>query len=217
MKEKVSYLQVVEHYEKCFEKHGANNQGVDWPSQKDLNTRFKVMTDIMSTAKQDGKHSLLDFGCGVALLLDWIKENKLIDSVTYSGCDLSDKFINFCKTKDPLTNFFQIDAIAQPEQMPEYDYIIMNGVLTMKTSLSFDEMWEFSKNLISSTFQKAKVGLAFNLMSKQVDWERNDLFHVPLDLLANFVTKNLTRHFIIRNDYGLYEYTVYLYKEPRGH
>ena len=50
-------------------------------------------------------------------------------------------------------------------------------------------------------------------MSKQVDWERDDLFHLPLDLLADYLTRNLSRHFVIRNDYGLYEYTVYVYHD----
>jgi hypothetical protein len=30
-------------------------------------------------------------------------------------------------------------------------------------------------------------------------------------LLAEFLTKDLTRNFIFRNDYGLYEYTAYVY------
>lgn len=49
-------------------------------------------------------------------------------------------------------------------------------------------------------------------MSKDVDWEREDLFHLSLDELSNFLTKEVSRNFIIRNDYGLYEYTTYLYK-----
>ena len=55
-------------------------------------------------------------------------------------------------------------------------------------------------------------GVAFNVMSKHVDWERDDLFHLPFDEMAGFVTRNLTRNFVIRNDYGLFEYTVYLYR-----
>jgi hypothetical protein len=50
-------------------------------------------------------------------------------------------------------------------------------------------------------------------MSKNVDWEREDLFHVSLDLVSDFLCKNLTRNYIIRNDYGLYEYTVYVLKK----
>ncbi len=51
------------------------------------------------------------------------------------------------------------------------------------------------------------------MMSKDVDWEREDLFHLPLNVLSNFLTKEVTRDFIIRYDYGLYEYTTYLYKK----
>ena len=50
-------------------------------------------------------------------------------------------------------------------------------------------------------------------MSAQVEWKRDDLFHLPLDRLADFLSANLSRHFVIRNDYGLYEYTVYIYKK----
>ena len=55
-------------------------------------------------------------------------------------------------------------------------------------------------------------GIAFNIMSKLVDWERDDLFHVSMDELGLFLKNNLSRNFIIKNDYKLYEYTVYVYK-----
>jgi hypothetical protein len=45
-----------------------------------------------------------------------------------------------------------------------------------------------------------------------VDWERDDLFHVSFDVMAKFLTAELTRNFIFRQDYGLYEYTVYAYR-----
>jgi len=207
-----TYTKIVEHYEQCFEKHGSNHHGVDWPNQHDLHKRFQVMTDVILPR---GPCSLLDFGCGVGLLLDWIYDRDLI-YIDYSGCDMSEKFINCCKQKhkDDPEEFFQIDVLKTPEQLNSYDYIVMNGVFTMKLELSQQEMWDYFTRLISVLFNKANKGMAFNLMSKQVDWERDDLFHVSLDQLASFLTKNLCRHFVIRNDYGLYEYTVYLYKEP---
>jgi hypothetical protein len=54
--------------------------------------------------------------------------------------------------------------------------------------------------------------LAFNVMSKQVDWERDDLFHLPLDRLLTFLSREVSRHVVIRHDYGLYEYTAYVYQ-----
>ena len=99
--------------------------------------------------------------------------------------------------------------------LPNFDYIIMNGVFTEKMTLTFQYMLEYFKNMIKKVFNKANIGIAFNTMSIHVDWEREDLFHLPFDLLADFLKKEISRHFIIRNDYGLYEYTVYVYKEPQ--
>jgi len=56
------------------------------------------------------------------------------------------------------------------------------------------------------------MGVAFNVMSKHVDWERDDLFHLPFDTLARYLIASLTRNFVIRSDYGLYEYTTYIYR-----
>jgi hypothetical protein len=90
----------------------------------------------------------------------------------------------------------------------------MNGIFTEKREMEFDEMFEYFKNMLRVVFPKVRRGLAFNVMSKHVEWERDDLFHMPIDTLVSFLTMELSRNFIIRNDYGLYEYTVYLYKEP---
>ena len=74
-------------------------------------------------------------------------------------------------------------------------------------------MFLFLKEIITILFENSKKGIAFNVMSDIVDFKREDLFYLDFNSLLSFVSKNLTRNFIIRNDYGLYEYTVYLYKE----
>ena len=73
-------------------------------------------------------------------------------------------------------------------------------------------MLDYFKQLVKAVFSKARKGLAFNVMSKDVDWERDDLFHLSFDELSKFLTEEVSRNFVIRNDYGLYEYTVYIYK-----
>ena len=49
-----------------------------------------------------------------------------------------------------------------------------------------------------------------------MDWERDDLFHLPFDEMAQFVGANLSRYFIIRHDYPAYEYTTFVYRKPQG-
>ena len=87
-------------------------------------------------------------------------------------------------------------------------------VCLQKRKPFFDQMFTYFKDLLSVIFQKTDRGLAFNVMSSHVDWEREDLFHLPFDELMPFLHQNLSRHIVIRSDYGLYEYTVYVYREP---
>ena len=88
----------------------------------------------------------------------------------------------------------------------------MNGVFTEKLTLSHDEMFEHMTNLVSLVFNNVNKGIMFNVMSKQVDYERDDLFHLSVDKLSWFVKEQLSRKFVIRHDYDLLDYTVYILK-----
>jgi len=210
---KKAYNKIIEHYEHCLEKHGDNHLGVDWPNAEDARRRYKIMLDMIRLNADSNKEvSLLDFGCGTAHLLAFIEQNK-IRNILYSGLDISQKFVDVAREKYPANPFYCIDIFDEKNGLPKFDYIVMNGVFTEKRELSFEEMWDYFTKMISLVFDKTNKGFAFNVMSKNVDWEREDLFHVSLDLLSGFLCKNLTRDFVIRNDYGLYEYTVYVFKK----
>ena len=202
------YLSIVTHYENCLQKHGDTHLGVDWPNPEDANTRYQIMLEVIKTKPKFC--TLLDFGCGTSHLYDYMVKNSITD-IKYYGLDISKKFIECSKQKFPDVTYYCLDILDHNEQLPEFDYIIMNGVFTEKRGISFETMINYFQDIIKILFAKAKVGIAFNVMSKQVDWEREDLFHLPFDTLANFLTKEISRNFIVRNDYRLYEYTTYVY------
>lgn len=208
----MSYLDLVRHYENCYNKYGDNNKGVDWPNVEDANKRYKVMLEIIkfdNSNFDNGDNLLLDFGCGLAHMYEYIVKNKL--KCRYEGMDISNVFIKKCKEKFPNVVFYKCDILNDNIEKT-WDYIIMNGVFTEKREMSYDEMLMYFKQLVKKIYKICNKGIAFNVMSKDVDWEREDLFHLPLNELSSFLTKEVTRNFIIRYDYGLYEYTVYIYK-----
>ncbi len=207
---KEPYLKIVEHYVRCFNDHGDNHRGMDWPNMDDLLRRYELMLGVQRSHEPC---SLLDFGCGTAILKQYI-EDKRYHHIAYSGLDLGTAFLAKAREKFPDTVFYDLDILKDSNRLPMFDYIIMNGVLTEKRELSFDEMWSYTQQLLKTVFAKARKGIAFNVMSKAVDWERDELFHLSADSLIEFMTKELSRHFVLRNDYGLYEYTIYLYKLP---
>jgi SAM-dependent methyltransferase len=208
-----SYKVIITHYERCLEQFGDSSKGVDWPNEKDAQTRYKVMMDLVEFGKNKNV-SLLDFGCGTAHLLEFIMKQSYADQVQYSGLDISEKFIEVCRKKFPDHRFMTSDILEDKDGPGQFDYIIMNGVFTEKQQLSFDEMWSYFREMITGVFRHADKGIAFNVMSTQVDWEREDLFHLPMDLLASFLWASISKNFVFRKDYGLYEYTCYVYREP---
>jgi SAM-dependent methyltransferase len=207
------YHSIVEHYEDCLARHGDTAAGVDWPNAADAQKRYRVMLGLLRD--RTGPASLLDFGCGAAHLYEYLQQNGPHD-IDYAGLDVSDKFVALSRQKFPDRTFHCLDVLSDAAALPEYDYIVMNGVFTEKRELSQDAMLAYFKEMVRTVFAKARRGIAFNVMSKAVDWERDDLFHLSTELLMDFLTKQVSRHVVIRADYGLYEYTTYVYKEAHN-
>jgi SAM-dependent methyltransferase len=206
------YHTLVAHYERCFRTHGATPQGVDWPKAEDVRTRFAVMLGIATGMTE--KMSLLDLGCGYGALYDYLQETGQTSHFDYRGIDLSAPMIEAARARHPAVDFSVRDIIREPLAAQNVDLVVMNGVLTEKRELSFAAMEEFAVALITAAFQTSRLGVSFNVMSAQVEYERDDLFHWPFDRAATLLKAQCSRHLQIRADYGLYEYTLYLRHHP---
>lgn len=206
-----NYLKIVSHYEDCLDRYGDTHRGVDWPNQEDALTRYRVMLDLIPAPRATERISLLDFGCGASHLKGYILANRL-DHIEYAGLDISEKFISLSREKYPDTNYYCVDILKTDIRLPTFDYVVLNGVFTEKRELSRPEMWEYVRRMLLRVFEFTGRGMAFNVMSSHVDWERDDLFHLPMDELAAFLVRDISRDFVIRNDYHLYEYTTYVYR-----
>lgn len=205
------YVEIVSHYEGCLERHGDTFRGIDYTRAADPAICYGVMLDVIRPADRGQVVRLLDFGCGASHLYEYIRARGL-NHINYSGLDLSPKFIALSQKKFPEVDYYCVDLLNDATTIPTFDYIVLTGVFTEKCRLSFDEMFSYFRRLVKKIFRYAKVGIAFNVMSKQVDWEREELFHVPFDLLAVFLAGEVSRNFVFRHDYGLYQYTAYVYR-----
>jgi len=210
---RTGYRSIIDHYEACLARYGDSHLGVDWPNREDADTRYRVMLEVIKSPPEEPV-TLLDFGCGAAHLCEYL-QRRGGTNITYIGLDASPKFVELSRRKFPQCDFHAIDVLAEDAPLPEADYIVMNGVLTEKRGLSLADMQDYMERLLTRVWPAARVGMAFNVMSKNVDWERDDLFHLPYDTLAALLKRRLSRHFQFRADYGLYEYAAYVYREPR--
>ncbi|MDC0425223.1 class I SAM-dependent methyltransferase [bacterium] len=167
---------------------------------------------MLENLKEGSFHGerLIDVGCGYADLLRHIQTEEI--PLKYIGVDISNKFIEFCKLQYPAQEFHCCDLLEDELPIERAEYVVLNGVFTIKNKLSFDEMFEFVQLMLAKCWTYTDVAMSFNVMSTHVDWERDDLFHCPIDKLVDFLTKNISLDVLIRADYKLYEYTVKVYR-----
>lgn len=208
-----NYKDITNYYKECLEKHGDNHLGLGWPNYEDTFVRHEIMLGLI---KNNYECSILDFGCGLGDFYRYIKSQgvggKWFD---YTGLDINPKHIEHCKQKHSRGYYddFICQDIFEQDLKNNYDYIVCNGVFTIKRNLSQEEMMFYMLDTLDKLWKKCNKGLAFNTMSTNVDWKRDDLFHVDLGEMSWIIKDRYTSNFEVKHGYGgLYEQTYYLYK-----
>jgi SAM-dependent methyltransferase len=201
--------QAVEGY---LDEHGATHAGVGWFREEQVAARYRAMMELIPPKVRDGC-TVLDFGCGAAHFLEFLQQAGLT-AINYTGLDISPRLLGLARSKYPERRFIKQDVLKSDSDPGHFDFIVMNGIFTQKLSLAEEDMLEYMQRLLARLWPLCKQGLAFNVMSRHVDWERDDLFHASMDAVTRIVVNTLSRHFVIRHDYGLYEYSVYVYRKP---
>lgn len=202
---------LLQHYARALQDHGDTPRGAFWPNQADLRVRFDVMLDVIKPTA--APVVLCDLGCGTGELLGHLRERGL-RNIRYIGVDRLGDALAHARKKFPDATFLDLDVNAADADLGlmECDYLVANGLFTAKWELSHDEMQQFLESTVTRIWPYIRRGIAFNVMSKVVDWERTDLFHVPMDDIAHLLHRLAGRRVTLRADYGLYEYTAYAYK-----
>jgi SAM-dependent methyltransferase len=208
--------ELIEAYRTALAANGPVPKGLLWPNGADLAIRFGSLLrpidfDAFSPAR---RLRLLDLGCGPGLLLDYLACNGLIDKVDYFGVDVFEDTLVHARARWPGQHFERRDVREDPFPEQAFDYCIICGVFTGRFAMPREVMEAMATDTLRAVWPALHLGLGFNVMSKHVDWERDDLFHWPLDDIMAFCKANLSRHVTLHLDYGLWETSVVVRKEP---
>lgn len=200
------------HYTAAFREYGATPEGVDWGSSRDnLQIRYRNMLAVMKNSAAK-KHSLLDVGCGYAGLFAYACEHNI--QLDYTGLDISEDMINWAIEHYAKSAQFIHDDIYNLDINNKYDYVICNGILTQKLDVSESDMDAYSKDMIKIMFSIARTGVAFNMMTTHVNYFADNLFYKNPVEMFSWCVSELSPYVKIDHSYPLYEYTMYVYKEP---
>ena len=203
---------ILAHYDRALSQFGDTPQGAMWPNALDRQTRYDVMLEVIATRPNE-PIVLCDLGCGTGELLARIRELGLWN-IDYIGVDRSRKALEIARGKFPGVSFLELDVNSPDADLGaiDCDYLVANGLFTVKHVMSHEQMRAFLESTLGNAWPHVRRGIAFNVMSKVVDWEREDLFHASMDDMAALLHGMAGRRVRMRADYGLYEFTCYCFK-----
>jgi len=210
---------IAEYFEVLLEKHGDSHLSLDWKSKESQQVRFAVLLEILYFAEKKENISILDVGCGIGHLYDFLKETHILDEakINYSGIDISKKLIDFAKSKHPGVPFNTLDLIKEKHDK-KYDYVLGSGAFSIKMT-SLAEHKETIKKMLSRMFNMCNVGVAVNFLSSAAlyllpedrDAEQETFVYFSVEEVLSWVKAICTRY-IIRHEYHPGDFTVYMLK-----
>lgn len=205
--------ELLKYYRDTLQRHGTNPRGVGWPNELETNIRYDRMLRVMDELYGVNHPSLLDVGCGYGGLIDYIQKKKL--QVNYTGLDALGDMIEEAAQLHPNENFYQGDLLDMYDRIGTFDYVVCNGILTLKNDNDLDTMMQFTKTLIRQMFHCCRIGIAFNIVSTYVEWYGSKNFYRnPLEILA-FCLSELSHHVKLDHSYRIQDYTVYVYRDNK--
>lgn len=198
---------VVTHYESQLARHGATAQGMDWKDAESQELRFELLCGIGDLDKK----LLHEVGAGAGHLVEYLQAHG--HAADYSGSDLSQDMVDAARELHPGVAFEQRDWLASPPAPQSYDLVFCSGLFHVKLDHPDEQWWAFVQQMLREMFAASRVGIAFNLMSDQVDYRSPKLFYPERSSTLDFCRCELSRRVVLRHDYPLYEYTVYVYRD----
>ncbi len=209
-----------EHYTQTFGLHGATSKGVDWGAEFDLTFRYDKMLEVMrkDLYQPENVPSLLDVGCGWGGLLQRIREKNI--ALDYTGIDVVEPMIVHARETFRDGKFLHGD-IFDLEGTDKYDFVVCNGIITLRLGMKIPDMERYSRKLIKRMFELCHHGVVFNIMSTHVNFMVENLYYKnPSELLAWLLTEVTPRvrldhgySSLVNNRHKFFDYTVYLYKD----
>ncbi len=181
-----------------------NAEALHWRNQNSQYLRY----DIFSTIGDLNKKSILDVGAGLGDLYGYLEERGY-ENFEYLGVEVLEDFVEQACKKFPKADFMQGDLLTfNPRK--KYDYVICCGAL----NVVIGDMEELVRKAIKKLFSHSRVGLGFNLLSKNARLKEDILYNYnPIEILS--YCSKLTPYISYRHDYLDNDFTVFMYHSQR--
>lgn len=194
---------INEIYNEMLDNSLNDYERVGWGSTRSQETRFSILTEIGDLNNK----SILDVGCGLGSILQFI--NKKHSILSYTGIDINPNMIDEAKKKNPNAEFKMLDITRDLDQLNnrKFDYVFLSGAFNLNENNHSNNI----KRVIKEIFELTNKGLALNFLSIFSDYLiPGEYYCNPSDILD--YSFSLTKKVTLRHDYMPHDFTIYLYK-----
>lgn len=199
--------QVADYYDDKVRQHGATPRGADWRDAESQELRFAQLAKVM---KDETSGSVAEVGCGWGAFPLWAQRRGL--DIDYTGYDIAEGMLQEAKQTClglKKARFVKGDKISQSA-----DYIVASGIFNVRFEANDSEWLNFAYSTIDNMYSQARRGIAVNFLTSFSDTDRMEdrLFYASPGLVLDHCVRKYGRHVALYHDYGLYEFTVVVWR-----
>lgn len=194
---------VVAHYRALWQRHGDSHRALDWGSAASQQRRFEVLLDGIPL---EGRR-VLDVGCGLAHLADWITAQGMV--VEYTGLDITSDLLQRASARHPQHRFVH-GSVADERVLrgEHFDVVVSSGLFYTYV----DGGWPYMQQTIGRLWEFTADALAFNSLSAWAPQHARGEFHAdPVTVLD--ACRAHTTCLRLRHDYHPGDFTVQMWRE----
>ncbi len=195
---------LVEQYRQAFSEHGDSPAGVLWPRGRQ-SLRFEALTRHFVS---DG-FSVLDYGCGLGHLKEYLDQR--FSQYKYFGADLVPEFVNTVASKFPEAHVQQVQSYRDVSVL--VDHIVISGTFNIIEGMDRSAYVERVEAALLHLFSCATTSMAVNFMTDRVDFIQPNALHMNVEVLSDFMRRNLSPRLRIDESYMPYEFTIVALKD----
>ena len=198
---------LCDFFNERLQEGGNGPVAVGWGSIESQATRFRVLSQVGSL---EGC-SLLDVGCGLGALSGFLTSSG-IKLRKYVGIDITAESVTRALVLHPRECFLCEDVFGEVATAT-FDYVVASGTFNLMTPNAL----ELTLATFRQMYALCEKGVAVNFLSAWSPFPRDEqsIYYDPIEILTYAFTE-LNRNVVLRHDYWLNDFTLYVYKRDCG-
>ena len=201
--------EVAGYYSAKLTEHGETPQGVDWNGEQSQGLRFENLCRIVNVPEP---FSINDLGCGYGAFLDFLAQRY--ETFSYSGIDVSKDMIRAAERRCQGQAHARFVVAGTPDQVA--DFSVASGIFNVRLGRADAEWRSYMEATLDALDRSSTRGFAFNCLTSYSDAGkmRDYLYYADPCVLFDLCKRRYSRHVALLHDYGLYEFTILVKKNP---